>query len=35
MSTVISSGRRPIGFWLELIDGLIDQSFERVLDARG
>lgn len=29
--TIYGSGGRPIGFWLKLIDGLIDDGFEKLL----
>ena len=31
----VPTGRRPIGFWLKLVDRLLDEGFERLLDGAG
>jgi DNA-binding MarR family transcriptional regulator len=34
-ATTIPTARRPIGFWLKLVDRLIDESFDRLLGEAG
>ena len=33
--TTVPTDRRPIGFWLKLVDRLLDEGFERLLDDAG
>ena len=34
-TATVPTDRRPIGFWLKLVDRLLDEGFERLLDAAG
>ena len=34
-TATVPTDRRPIGFWLKLVDRLIDEGFERLLDRAG
>jgi DNA-binding MarR family transcriptional regulator len=34
-STTVPTDRRPIGFWLKLVDRLLDEGFDRLLGDRG
>jgi DNA-binding MarR family transcriptional regulator len=34
-TTTVPTDRRPLGFWLKLVDRLLDEGFERLLDDAG